>query len=300
MLVVEEHTIIEVNEPTRLTNYCEGVFAGLTTKSSLNKAFKRDEIWLNGELATSGLWIKKGDLVQRVDNERYPPKPYNLQLMIRYEDDHLAIVDKPAGIPVSGNQYRTLQNAAAGCITESPLPDHFKWPKPVHRLDVPTTGLVVFAKTSIARVALGHLFEKQQIKKTYHAVVVGKPQPKGTITTCIEEKVAITLFETLQTVNSLRTTSVSLVRLFPQTGRTHQLRIHMEQLGHPIIGDPLYGEDVGIRHKGLFLTASAIEFKHPVTHQIISVDQGLPHKFMSFLVREQRRWDKDDDNSVQR
>ena len=292
MHIIKEIVVGEINRPARLTNYCEGMFIGLPTKSSLKKAFKRQEIYVNQQPATSGYWIQPGDKIQWVDHELKQPDSYHLQLSVLYEDDYLAAVEKPAGIPVSGNQFRTLQNAAPFNLQPSLEPDALKWPKPVHRLDVPTSGIVLFAKTAHSRIRLGAAFEHHQIQKTYQAVVVGTPSAKGEITSKIDQKSAHTYFQTLRTVPTLRTGSMSLVQLNPITGRTHQLRIHMAELGHPIVGDPNYGEDVGIRHKGLFLAAIKLSLLHPLLNHQLTIDCPTPHKFHSLLAREQRRWER--------
>ena len=292
MHIIKEIVVGEINRPARLTNYCEGMFIGLPTKSSLKKAFKRQEIYVNQQPATSGYWIQPGDKIQWVDHELKQPDSYHLQLSVLYEDDYLAAVEKPAGIPVSGNQFRTLQNAAPFNLQPSLEPDALKWPKPVHRLDVPTSGIVLFAKTAHSRIRLGAAFEHHQIQKTYQAVVVGTPPAEGEISTKIDQKSAQTYFQTLRTVPTLRTGSMSLVQLKPITGRTHQLRIHMAELGHPIVGDPNYGEDVGIRHKGLFLAAIKLSLLHPLLNHQLTIDCPTPHKFHSLLAREQRRWER--------
>jgi 23S rRNA pseudouridine1911/1915/1917 synthase len=293
MHTIKEHIVSNApNQPVRLLNYCEGLFPGLPTKSSIKKAFKRGEIYLNHQPALSGHWVQLGDRIQWMDLENHPPQPYRLDLSVLYEDEHIAALDKPAGIPVSGNQFRTLQNAAANCLKLSSQEDGLKWPKPAHRLDVPTSGIVLFAKTAKARIRLGEIFEKHQITKTYHAIVVGKPEEKGMVDEPIGGKIASSCYEVTKTVNAIRTEYLSLVRLTPKTGRTHQLRIHLNHIGHPIAGDPNYGEDVGIRHKGLFLAATRLEFRHPITGQAIVITSEIPHKFHSLLAREQRRWEK--------
>ena len=292
MHIIKEIVVGEINRPARLTNYCEGMFIGLPTKSSLKKAFKRQEIYVNQQPATSGYWIQPGDKIQWVDHELKQPDSYHLQLSVLYEDDYLAAVEKPAGIPVSGNQFRTLQNAAPFNLQPSLETDALKWPKPVHRLDVPTSGIVLFAKTALSRIRLGAAFEHHQIQKTYQAVVVGTPPAEGEISTKIDQKSAQTYFQTLRTVPTLRTGSMSLVQLKPITGRTHQLRIHMAELGHPIVGDSNYGEDVGIRHKGLFLAAVKLSLLHPLLNHQLTIDCPTPHKFHSLLAREQRRWER--------
>lgn len=270
-------------------NYCEGLFENLPSKSSLKKAFKKGEIHINNAEAKSGYWVKEGDLLQLLDLEKNLPKTYKMSVPILYEDDFIAVVDKPAGISVSGNQFRTLENAVASIILPSDQPDSLKRARAAHRLDAPTSGIVLFAKTAQSRIELGRMFEEQEIKKTYHAIVVGTPSSQ-IIDDPIGEKEASSELQHEKSFHSLRTKSMSLVKLMPSTGRTHQLRIHMEKIGCPIVGDSLYGKDVGIRHKGLFLAASQVSFKHPITKKKMNIVCPIPHKFHSLIHRETRRW----------
>ena len=123
-----------------------------------------------------------------IDNENKPPKPYELNLEIIFEDESLAIINKPAGISVSGNKYRTIQNALLANLRTSSEPDSLKWPRPVHRLDYATSGLLIIAKTSSALVSLGKQFEERRIKKSYKAIVIGKVNNEGVIAEKINDK----------------------------------------------------------------------------------------------------------------
>lgn len=290
MHVIKSHKVSSIPNKIRLIQYCEGLFAGLPSKSSIKKAFKRKEIYLNQEIAETGHWVQVGDVIDWVDLENHPPQPYQVDLKVLYEDDFLIAVEKPAGLPVNGNQFRTLQNALPFNTQPSDQIDALKWPRPVHRLDTQTTGIVLCAKTAKSRKSLGEQFENHQIKKTYHAIVVGQLKGNGIIEKAIDGKKAISNYESIKIIKSLRTEYLTLVKLSPVTGRTHQLRIHMNSLGHPIVGDPIYGDDVAIRHKGLFLTASRVELIHPKHQTPLIVDCPTPYKFHSLLAREERRW----------
>jgi len=109
----------------------------------------------------------------------------------------------------------------------------------------------------------------------------------------IDGKDAITYFEKIKVVPSLKNKWLSLIDLFPQTGRTHQLRIHLSSLGFPILGDALYGkEGMILKHKGLFLCAVELIFSHPKTNEKMKVEINVPQKYETLLRREERRWQK--------
>ncbi len=293
MKIIETHIVPALEKPIRLSDYLVGIFEQLPSRKSTKKALKRKEIQYNGSVATSGVWVTEGATIQLLDLESQAPKIYEIDLPIIYEDDYFAVVNKPAGLVTSGNQFRTLSNSLSGNVQPSPLPDAWKYPKPVHRLDSATSGLVVVSKTSKAHLALSQLFEKREIQKTYQAIVVGKTPPNGTITQLIDNQEATTHFETLKTIPSLRNGFLSLVRLSPKTGRTHQLRIHLSGMGHPIVGDTIYGEKgKTLLHKGLFLVAVGLAFEHPISRKGVTIEIEVPRKFGAFLEREERRWGK--------
>jgi 23S rRNA-/tRNA-specific pseudouridylate synthase len=169
--------------------------------------------------------------------------------------------------------------------------DALKWPLPVHRLDKATSGLLIIAKTIKSRIELGRLFENKKILKTYHAIVMGEIRKSGKIDTDIENKTAITYFETLKTVNSLRSEKLNLVKFQPKTGRTHQLRIHSACIGKSILGDTIYGDKNNtLKHKGLFLCATGLSFQHPILKTEILVQIDYPKKYDKRLESEERRW----------
>ncbi len=226
-----------------------------------------------------------------VDLNPTPPKVYPLKIPVVFEDDYLAIINKPAGISVSGNQYKTVVNTLAHNLKGSNQKDALNWPLPVHRLDNPTSGLLIIAKTLTARIRLGELFEQKKIQKRYHAIVIGKTPLVGDIHDKIGGKFAHSSFQTLQTVPSLKNTYLSLLELKPHTGRTHQLRIHCSNMNTPILGDKIYGiKGLILKHKGLFLSAVAVNFQHPITHMDLDISIPTPQKFLTRLENESRRY----------
>lgn len=286
------HHVTNQPQKIRFVDYACGLFVQLPTRSSVKKAIKRDEILLNGKSAEEGRYVNHGDTIEYIPAVANPPKEYRLNLERVYEDPYLVIINKPAGIVVSGNRFKAIENALRWNITKSNEEDALSWAKPVHRLDAQTSGLLISARTAKAQALLGQLFENHEIQKTYRAVVIGKPPKQETIDTKVNGKEAITTFKTLQTVPALKYGNISLVELYPKTGRTHQLRIHLSGIGHQIIGDKLYGEKgKTISHKGLFLAAIGLGFQHPITGKKLDIQVSHPPKFSSLLAREQRRWE---------
>lgn len=293
MVIIDVHIVPELKEKCRLVDYAIGIFPQIITKNSVKKAIKREELLHNNETATTGKWVLQGDRISLVAVGHQSPKKYNMPIEIVFEDDHLGIVRKPSGLVVSGNQFRTLENALVGAFRDSGKKDVLQWARPVHRIDAATSGLVLFAKTFSAQIKLGRLFQNREIVKTYIAVVKGKVKNDMLLSEPINGQSALSELVVLKTVRSINNQYITLVKLTPQTGRTHQLRIHCSGCGHPIIGDTLYGE-IGktLLHKGLFLAAVELKFDHPLSNREIVISIDAPAKFYKLLEREERRWKK--------
>ena len=251
---------------------------------------KRGEVIHNSRVGKTGNWVTQNDVIQLVDPQLKRPKPFPLEIEIVHEEDSFAVVVKPAGLLINGNQFRTLENALIDQLKLSSSEDALKWGKPVHRLDSATSGLVIIAKTLEAHRKFGDLFSERKIKKEYHAVVQGRPEDQ-IISSDVNSKVAESKMTVISSVPSLRNEYLSLVRLEPKTGRTHQLRIHCKEITHPIVGDKLYGEEGNVmKHKGLFLAATSLQFEHPMSSEIMTISIPVPPKFEALLKREARRF----------
>ncbi len=293
MLVINTHIVHENITPSRFSDYACGLFAQLYSRKSVKKAIKNGDLLVNGEKAETGRWIKQGDKIELIEPENTQPKEYKLALEVVYEDDFLAVINKPAGIVVNGNRFRTIENALLGNIKRSGQEDALKWPRPVHRLDSQTKGLLVISKTAKAHISLGKQFEDRSIKKMYRAVVKGTPPPQGIIDKPVNGRNAVTGFTLIRSVPSLKNKTLSLMELLPETGRTHQIRIHLAGSGHPVMGDTLYGENGNtLLHKGLFLASVGLTFRHPVTQEKLNIKIEDPPRFRLFMEREEKRWRK--------
>jgi len=292
MIILEKHIVPEGEYHIRLQEYAGKVFEKLQSRSAVKKCIAKRCILIDGEIAETSNWIKPGLVIELIAPNTSPKKVFQLQLEILYEDDFFAAINKPAGFPTNGNYYKTIENALPYNLKTSTKSDALNFPKPVHRLDNPTSGILLVAKTKSAQINLHNQFEAKNIQKEYHAVVAGKLPVSGTINTDIDTKKALTEFKTLTLIPALQNGHLTLVHLFPKTGRTHQLRIHLSELGFPIVGDKLYAPKNVMMHKGLFLAATSIEFNHPNTQKPITITAAIPNKFNSYLTREHNRFTK--------
>lgn len=291
-MILVSHIVTEHIENSRLSDYLVGVFPQIPSRKGVKKAIKKGAVYVNGLPATTGTWVRFGQKIDLLAINEPLPRIYECTLPIVYEGGHLAIINKPAGIPVSGNHYKTVQNALLYNLKPSSEIDALQLPRPVHRLDSSTSGLLLVAKTAAAQMNLSRQFEHRQVEKKYQAIVIGQLKPaKKTILSTIEDKEAITAYSVIKIVPSLKTDHLTLVELYPKTGRTHQLRIHLSELGHPILGDKLYvGDKPLLKNKGLFLCAVGLSFTHPISGERMQFEIALPPKFEYRLAQEERRW----------
>lgn len=240
---------------------------------------------LDGKVGKTGDWVQPGQKISVLADVRKVPKILPLSVPVIYEDDHLAILHKPASLPVSGNRYRTLENALPFNLQKSPLAEAMPWPRPVHRLDAATSGLLVVAKTYPAMVGLGQAWEAGAVKKKYIAVTWGNlPDVTGTITTPVDGRSAKTLYTVLRKVVHPKLGMLSEVSLGLETGRTHQLRKHLSELGNDILGDLIYGKVERPKVRGLWLWATEISFVHPIKEEPLVFKLGKINKVEKFFV----------------
>jgi 23S rRNA pseudouridine1911/1915/1917 synthase len=236
------------------------------------------------------------------------PKPQDIPLSIVFEDEDMMVIDKPAGLvvhPGAGNPDGTLVNALlAYCGDRLSGIGGVRRPGIVHRLDKDTSGLMVVAKTDRAHISLAHQLQTRTLKRIYTAVVWGKPTPatgriEGNIGRRPNDRKrmalvphggrpAVTHYRTLK---SYKTASVVECRL--ETGRTHQIRVHMAHIGHPLVGDPAYGlkrlpKDAPALAKSLprqALHATQVTFLHPVTNMEMCYSSPVPNDIAELIAR---------------
>lgn len=281
----------EIKPKTSLIDYCIRAFPILGSQSAVKKAIANGRLMLNRQPAKFNDRVRKGDRVEVLLKSTIKPKQVKISLPIVFEDDYFIIVNKPGGIAVNGNRNKTVENAVANFAKPSKAIDALPRPVAVHRIDVPTKGLVLLAKTKTALIQLSKAFQNQQVKKAYFAVTHGKIQQRGRIQMPIDGKPSVTDYELIQTTRSRVFKHFSLVKLFPLTGRTHQLRIHLKSIGHLIVGDKQYAErQRTILGKGLFLCAGELSFQHPVTKKEMEFKLEIPTRFTRLIEREGDRF----------
>lgn len=200
-----------------------------------------------------------------------------------FEDQWLLVVDKPSGllvIPTPKNESYTLTNLLNEGLKKKNIPYRLH---PCHRLDRDTSGLVIYAKGKSTQQKMMEAFKKGDVKKTYIAFVQDFfSRPQGEITNPIEGKRTITRYRVLGQEKGF-----SVVEASPLTGRTNQIRVHFNQMGHPILGDTkfYFRRNFKVKAKRLCLHAKSLEFIHPMTGEKIRVNSELPEKMAEMLKR---------------
>lgn len=280
MTLIETHIVPTLEFKIRLQEYAVGIFNTIPTKSGIKKAIKKKTILVDGNETSTGIFITGGEKIELFQIESETTfKRLDYPLEVLFEDDYLAIIFKPSGVLVSGNKFVTISNALTQNLQKSSQFDAVK-PQPIHRLDYPTSGVLLIGKTSSIITSLSKLFEHKEIQKIYYAICVGKMQQEGIIETSIENKESKTNYEVVKSVASKRFTLLNLVKLLPKTGRKHQLRIHLSSIENQILGDKEHGKEALIlKGKGLYLHAYSLSFKHPITKEKLSITKELPKKF---------------------
>lgn len=269
------------------------------SRSKVQELIKNNGVLVNDKSTKSSYNIKLGDTISinEVEEEIDDIIPENIPLDIVYEDEDVIIVNKPNGMvvhPAVGNRNGTLVNALLYHSKNlSNLNGEFR-PGIVHRIDAYTTGLLMVAKNNKAHENLAKQLENKTTTRKYVALVWGvidhdtgtidapigrdeKDRKKMAVTN-INSKNAITHFRVLE-----RYKEATLIELKLETGRTHQIRVHMNYIGHPVVNDPVYGKRKIINDFGQCLHAKTIGFNHPTTNKYMEFDSKLPQEFIDII-----------------
>ena len=276
----------------RLSDLCREL-----SRSFIQKMISEGTVRVNGRVVRAGYRLKASDVVvmerrvEQPDTSELPP----FHLHIVYEDSDILVVDKPAGVPTHpgpGHGSGTLSNALLAYLPDLAGVGDPSRPGIVHRLDKDTSGLLVVAKTADAHRDLSAQFKSRTVTKTYLALVEGSVSPpngvieaplgrhyrrRKEIAVVQDGRESITGYETVAVFDGF-----TLLSITPKTGRTHQIRVHMAAIGHPVIGDAVYGN----RHPRLprhFLHATNLSFSHPATKEKTEVKSHLPEELSAFL-----------------
>jgi len=296
----------------RVDKYLHGRFSNFS-RVMIQDVIKAGAVKVNGRVVKASFKLTPGDKIEWTLPE-LPSKeimPEDIPLNVIYEDDDIIILNKPADIivhPARGNTHGTLVNALAHYSDKlSSGLGEFR-PGIVHRLDKNTTGVMVVTKNDTAQWKVAKQFEHRQVKKSYLAIVHGTPEltadrinaplgvhPKIRVKYSIRPetgKEAVTFYEVLEEFRGF-----SLLKLAPKTGRTHQIRVHLAYIKHPIVGDDMYGgklvypwqlkdaepvvEEPVINRVALH--ALTLEFKHPTTEKTVQFEAPLPEDMQHLL-----------------
>lgn len=268
------------------------------SRSQANEAIKAGTVLVNGKSAKAKYAVKKGDVItyELPEEEVLEYKAEDIPLDIIYEDADVAVVNKPQGMvvhPSAGHTSGTLVNALMYHVKDLSSINGVVRPGIVHRIDKDTSGLLMIAKNDKAHNALAaELKDKKSLRK-YVAIVHGNlPNDRGVIEAPIgrsdkdrkkqavtaKGKPAVTRFTVLE-----RFGNYTLVELQLETGRTHQIRVHMAYIGHPVAGDPLYGPRKTLKGHGQFLHAKTLGFTHPTTGELVEFTAEEPAIFKETL-----------------
>jgi 23S rRNA pseudouridine1911/1915/1917 synthase len=318
----------------RLDQFVAAQLEGVS-RSRVQLLMEQGDVLVNGEQEKASLKLRGGERITVTGEPRPAPlkaMPEDIPLDVVFEDADLAVVNKPAGMMVHAGSGQNENARSKGTLVNALLYRFRKLsstggelrPGIVHRLDKDTSGLIVVAKNDSSHAALGDMFASRRIKKTYIALVQGAVErQKGTINAGVgrdpvrrtrmtaqpqeNARSAVSHYEVVRRLSN-RFGKFTLVRVRIETGRTHQIRVHMASIGHPVVGDTLYGgagqltdqvasqaaqskaarrkaEPERLRLGRNFLHAARLEFAHPRTGKLLELEAPLPEELETFLAR---------------
>ncbi|WP_334115985.1 RluA family pseudouridine synthase [Ligilactobacillus sp.] len=290
-----KETVVEM-QSGRLDKVCSELFTDYS-RSQIKQLLDGGNITVNGKNEKAKYKVKQGDVIrlEEPETKTLELRPEDIPLDIVYEDDDVIVVNKPQGMvvhPAPGHDEHTLVNALLYHCPLSTINGTFR-PGIVHRIDKDTSGLLMVAKNDKAHRSLAKQLKDKTNIREYVALVHGRiAEDEGTINAPIGRSLkdrkkqavvkdgrnAVTHFEVLK-----RYRDYTLVKCILETGRTHQIRVHMKYIGHPLVGDPLYGPKKTIKGNGQFLHAGKLGFIHPTTGKLLVFEAPLPEIFQECL-----------------
>lgn len=268
------------------------------SRNQIQQWIKEQHVFIDGQAIKANYKVSAGDviIIQLPEPEELELIPEDLALEIVYEDQDVAVVNKPQGMvvhPSAGHPTGTLVNGLLHQIKDLSTINDVIRPGIVHRIDKDTSGLLMIAKNDQAHESLAKQLKDKSSLRKYVALVHGEiPHDKGRIEAPIgrskvnrkmqdvieDGKPAVTHFEVLE-----RFDNFTLIELQLETGRTHQIRVHMKYIGYPVAGDPLYGPKKTLKGNGQFLHAKLLGFVHPTTGENMVFEAPLPKIFQETL-----------------
>ena len=298
--MADNYTFVVQNAGVRIDRFLTDNIPEIT-RSAVQKIIDEENVTVNGEVVSKNYKCRVGDNVDVTVPDAKPLEAVgqNIPIDIVYEDEHLLVVNKPKGMvvhPANGNPDGTLVNALLyHCGDSLSGINGVIRPGIVHRIDKDTSGLLIVAKSDKAHIGLAQQIKDHSFSRAYEAVVYGNiKEDSGTVcqpigrdtkdrkrmaVTMKNSKPATTHYEVIK-----RYGDFTHVRCVLETGRTHQIRVHMAYLGHPVAGDAVYGpRKVITRLNGQCLHAKHIGFVHPITNEYLEFESDLPEYFTSFL-----------------
>jgi len=292
------HELTIQDQQGRIDKVLAEAFPDLT-RSHIQSLIKEERILVNGESVKNKYQVKSGDRIEVQDLKTQPIalEPEDIPLDIVYEDEDVIVVNKPQGMvvhPAAGHPNHTLVNALLFHSPLATINGEFR-PGIVHRIDKDTSGLLMVAKNDHAQQSLSAQLKAKTNTRLYIALVHGNikedegkidapigrsPKDRKKQAIVADGRPAVTHFKVLK-----RYGEYTLIQCQLETGRTHQIRVHLKYIGHPVAGDPLYGPRKTLKGKGQFLHASVLGFRQPTTNKYLEFEAPLPAIFKKTLER---------------
>lgn len=287
--------VVEADKGTRIDKYLSNQFDDVS-RSVIQTLIEQDDILVNQQSVKSSYKLKTGDSIDIIDLviETKEIIPIDIPIKIVYEDDDVLVVNKPSGMvvhPAPGHYQDTMVNALMFHIDQLSDGSNEARPGIVHRIDKDTSGLLMVAKNNRSHDILAKELQAKETIRQYVALVEGVIKNKtGRINAPIKRdphnrikmavlaggKPAVTHFEVIEQFED-----ATLIQCRLETGRTHQIRVHMDYIGHPIVNDPIYGKKDS--DFGQYLHAKTLGFTHPKSKELMMFDSELPETFKNYI-----------------